>query len=115
MRKKYFAVLIYCCALSVCAQQQPSRFAWIENARIQRESGVATVSCNHPDAIFDAITAVRLEYGWKVSVEAPPFFSDFDLMDDTPPKWKATHPNGKVRRARVGKFSSSYPEYGDMS
>lgn len=116
MKKNYFAILVYCCcAVSIYAQQQPARFGWIENAEIRRESGVATVSCNHPDAMSDVISAVRLEYGWTVSVEAPPFFSDFDLIDDTPPKWKATHPSGRVRRARVGKFTSSYTEYPDMS
>lgn len=116
MKKYYIAALILSVSIVLGAQNGDGRYGWIENGKVRHDAGTATFSCNFPDPMLEAISTIRLEYGWRVSYEAPPFFSDFDLVDNTPPKWLEEHPNArKGKRVAGGRFTSSYTEYVDMS
>lgn len=78
-----------------------------------RHSGdkTANVSANHAEAMQEVIRAVREEYGWIVSFEKPPFYSSYDLVDNTDPGWRLAHPNERgVTKTAGGRFSSAYPE-----
>jgi hypothetical protein len=74
-------------------------------------SGSGHVSANHPRPLFQTVEAVIREYGWVVDYEDPPYFSTFDLTDDTDPRWRASHPNSKgVVRVVGSAFQSTFPE-----
>lgn len=84
---------------------------FMRHAIINRKSGSATVVANAPRPLFQAITAVREEYGWVVNYEQPPYFSKYDLVDDTNPQWRASHPRAKgVTIPAGGSFQSTYSE-----
>jgi hypothetical protein len=71
----------------------------------------ATVSTNHPRPLWQAVKAIRDEYGWIIDFEDPPYSSKYDLADDTDPKWRANHPNSPgVWRIAGGSFKSEFPE-----
>jgi hypothetical protein len=112
------AIASFCavfCSIAI-AQQKPNRYAWIESGKVEHQSGTATLSCNHPDTLQEVIRTLREEYGWSISTEMPPFFSSFDLVDDTSPKWRAAHPNRPGALHLAGKrFSSTFQESSNMS
>jgi hypothetical protein len=92
------------------AQPQP-RPKYFDHARIQHEASGVTVIANDPLPLLQALDALRLEYGWQVNWEAAPGYSHFDVTDDTDPKWRAAHPDGKpVTRPSGGLFTASLPE-----
>jgi hypothetical protein len=109
-------IVVCFCLMAVClsgAQNGPDAF---QRGAIQRAAGTATVSMNHPDTLLEAIRTVRNEYGWSVSFESAPFYSKYDLVDDTGPKWRAAHPNARgVNRVAGGRFASTFAEFPDMS
>jgi hypothetical protein len=123
MKKYYIAALILSVSIDLCAQNGDGRYGWIENGKVRHGAGTATFSCNYPDPMLEAISTVRLEYGWRVSYEAPPFFSDFDLTNNASPKWLEAHPKWleahpnarNAKRVAGGRFTSTYTEYVDMS
>lgn len=91
--------------------QSPTRSKYLEQARIQHGDSAATVVANDPIPLFQAIRAVRLEYGWQVNWESAPGYSRFDVVDDTGPKWRAAHPGAKgVTRPAGGAFTGTFPE-----
>jgi hypothetical protein len=97
--------------ISLQAQKASGHYDWIEWGKISHGNGKATFSCNHPDAMLEAIRTVREEYGWNVSVEIPSFFSSYDLVDDTAVEWRNAHPGAKgVKRTAGGRFSSTFDD-----
>src|SRR5690348_9662015 len=81
----------------------------VQSAVVEHSSsnGTATVSCNRPDALQDALRAVRQQYGWVVNFEKPAYFSSYDLVDDTAPEWRLKHPQAKgVTRTAGGQFAA---------
>jgi len=102
-------VLAPLCGL-ISAQPTP-RPSFLDRARIQHGDSVVTVTANAPLPLFQAIFAVRLEYGWQINFESAPCYSPFDVVDDTAPKWRAAHPNEKgVTRPAGGLFTGTFPE-----
>lgn len=89
---------------------------FFDRARIQHGGSVVTVTANDPIPLFQALYAVRLEYGWQISWESAPGYSRFDLADDTGTKWRAAHPEEKgVTRPAGGLFTGTFPEPRDAS
>lgn len=77
---------------------------------IQHHSGSASVVANGSRPLYQAITAVREEYGWLVDYEDPPYQSHYDV--GTIP-WPA-HPGSSWSIPASGSFQSSYPETSTM-
>jgi hypothetical protein len=91
--------------------QSTTRPEFFDRARIQHGDSEVTVTANDSSPLFQALYALRLEYGWQINWEEAPIFSRFDLVDDTGPKWRAAHPNAKgVTRPAGGLFVASFPE-----
>jgi hypothetical protein len=80
-------------------------------ANIEHTSSSGHVSANYSRPLFQTAETVIREYGWVVDYEDPPYFSTFDLTDDTDPRWRASHPNSKgVVRVAGSAFQSTFPE-----
>jgi hypothetical protein len=91
--------------------QAPTKPSFMNAANVQHNGTVTTVTANDPRPLMQAVEAVSQEYGWLVDYEDPPYVSHFDLVDDTDPKWRESHPNGKsVTRVSGGLFEVSLPE-----
>lgn len=102
------ALTLFCELISA---QSTSRPKFFERARIEHGASVVTVTGNESIPLFQALYAVRLEYGWQINWEEAPCFSHFDLVDDTGPKWRAAHPGEKgVTRPAGGLFTATFPE-----
>jgi hypothetical protein len=87
------------------------------NAAIVEHNGAAgTLTANDPRPLSQAIEAISQEYGWIVDYEDPLYRSQFDLVDDTDPTWRAKHPTAKgAVRVSGGLFQSSFPEPSTIS
>lgn len=97
---------------SALAQSTPSPH--LDRAIVRHGDSVVTLVANAPLPLFQAISAVREEYGWQVNFEQAPGYSHFDVVDDTAPEWRRNHPGGKgVTGAAGGSFTSTFPEVRD--
>jgi len=107
-------VLILLCKLG--SAQSTTRPKFFDRARIEHGEAGVTVTANESLPLFQAIDAVRLEYGWQVNWESAPCYSHFDVVDDTAPKWRASHPNEKgVTRPAGGLYIGTFPEPKEIS
>jgi hypothetical protein len=96
--------------------QAPASLSHMDAGVISHEATAGTLTANNPRPLMSAITAINEEYGWTVDFEDPPYRSNFDLIDDTAPQWRAEHPNAKgVTRVSGGLFKSSFPEPSTIS
>ena len=97
------------CAAQAHAQQPPRV---TEHAELHRTPGNASLEVDAPRPLQQAVLALNEEYGWNVGYEDPQWQSGGpDLVDDTDPTWRASHPNERgVTRLRGGGFKSQYPE-----
>jgi hypothetical protein len=83
----------------------------MESGVVEHHGTFGRVKANDPRPLLQAIAAIREEYGLVINYEDPPFDSEFDLVDDTDPNWRASHPRSKgVWRVAGGAFQSDYPE-----
>jgi hypothetical protein len=95
----------------VFSGQSTTRPSFFDHARLQHDNSLVTVTAYDSLPLFQAIYAVRLEYGWAVNWESAPGYSHLDLVDDTGPKWRAAHPHAKgVTRPAGGLFIAMLPE-----
>jgi hypothetical protein len=102
-------VLILLCEPGMA--QSTTRPKFFDRAHIEHGEAGVTVTANESLPLFQAIDAVRLEYGWQVNWESAPCYSHFDVVDDTAPKWRAAHPNEKgVTRPAGGLYVGTFPE-----
>jgi len=84
---------------------------FLDRAVIRHDGHQVTVVANDSLPLLQAIDALRLEYGWQVNWESAPSYSDFDLVDDTSPKWRIAHPTeAGVTRPAGGVFTATFPE-----
>jgi hypothetical protein len=91
--------------------QAPTKPSFMNAAVVQHNGAVASVTANSPRPLMQAVEAIGQEYGWLVDYEDPPYVSHFDLVDDTDPKWRASHPSGRAAtRVSGGLFQSNLPE-----
>ena len=91
--------------------QAPTKPSFMHAAVIQHNGNTGTLTANFPRPLAQAVEAISQEYGWIIDFEDPPYHSQFDLVDDTDPTWRANHPNAKgVVRVSGGLFQSSFSE-----
>ncbi len=100
-------LLMIVCSWSVFTQQISTNTA--SNSTIIRR-GVET-SVVSASRLYEAILALRQEYGWTINYEAAPTYSSADrvefdshLVSRSSPKWR------RVTRARTGPFSVEFSE-----
>lgn len=87
---------------------------YMDRAVIQRSGSSTTVTADAPVPLLQALTSVRLEYGWRVNWEQAPGFSRLDVEDATAPDWRSAHPDAKgVTRPSGGIFVSNLPSVSD--
>jgi hypothetical protein len=92
------------------AQSTP-RPRFLDHALIQHSEAGVTVVAKDSLPLLQAISDLRLEYGWQVNWESAPGYSHFDVVDDTDPEWRAAHPGAKgVTRPAGGLFRGTFPE-----
>ena len=83
----------------------------VARALIQHAGAEVTVVANDPLPLLQAISDLRLEYGWQINWESAPGYSRFDVVDDTDPGWRASHPGVKgVTRPAGALFRCGFPE-----
>jgi hypothetical protein len=96
--------------------QSVGRPQYMDRAIVQHNGAVATVIANAPIPLYQAISAIREEYGWRVNWEQAPCYSHLDLVDDKAPEWRNAHPESKgVTRPAGGTFRSVFPEITESS
>jgi hypothetical protein len=89
---------------------------YMDHAEVHHLANSATVTANDARPLAQAITALSEEYAWVVDFEDPPYYSKYDLVDDTDAKWRATHPTAKGVTAIAGdSFQSQFPEDPDAA
>jgi hypothetical protein len=82
-----------------------------DHERIQYGDSGVTVLANDSIPLLQAISDLRLEYGWQINWESAPGYSHFDVVDDTDPGCRAGHPGEKgVTRPAGGLFTGTFPE-----
>jgi hypothetical protein len=100
----------------LAAAQSAPRPKFFDHARVQHGASGVTIVANSSLPLAQAIEAIRLEYGWQINWESAPGYSHFDVVDDTGPKWRASHPGEKgVTRPSGGSFVGTFPEPGEAS
>ncbi len=93
-------------------QQRHSRY--MDRAEVRHLGNSATVKANSPRPLAQGVTALSEEYGWVIDFEDPPYYSKYDLVDDTDAKWRAAHPSSKGVTAIAGDtFQTQFPETPD--
>ena len=111
MRRMIFFCFVSMLLPSFLLAQAPTKPSFMDAAVVQHNGAMASVTANSPRPMMQAVEAIGQEYGWLVDYEDPPYVSHFDLVDDTDPNWRASHPNGKaVTRVSGGLFQTSLPE-----
>jgi hypothetical protein len=84
---------------------------YMDHAEVRHLANLATVTANDARPLAQALTALSEEYAWVIDFEDPPYYSKYDLVDDTDPKWRAAHPTAKGVTAISGdSFQSQFPE-----
>jgi hypothetical protein len=75
--------------------RQARHSRYMENAEVRHLADSITVATNDARPLAQAVTALSEEFGWAIDFEDPPYYSKYDLEDDTAPQWRAAHPNTK--------------------
>lgn len=110
MRRMILTCFLFGLPLLLLAQA-PTKPSFMDAAVVQHNGNTGTLTANFPRPLAQALEAISQEYGWIIDYEDPPYHSPFDLVDDTGPRWRASHPNAKgVVRVSGGLFQSSFPE-----
>jgi hypothetical protein len=92
-------------------QRQERHGRYKENAEVHHVANTASISANSPRPLAQALTALSEEYAWAIDFEDPPYYSKYDLVDDTAPEWRAAHPNAKGVTVIAGDgFQTQLPE-----
>jgi hypothetical protein len=85
-------------------------------AKVEHDTNTATVLAHQARPLQSALDAVEKEYGWVIDFEDPPYRSHFDLVDNTDPAWRASHPLEKgVTRIAGEAFQSQFPDGPDVN
>lgn len=111
-----FLLIAFAIVLSnVCAHAQDAiqvrHSKYMDHAEVRHLANSATIAANDARPLAQALTALSEEYAWAVDFEDPPYYSKYDLVDDTDAKWRAAHPTAKGVTAISGaSFQSQFPE-----
>jgi hypothetical protein len=106
------ALIVFAITSCALAGQQTKRSAApADRADIHHHGSSGIVFAISPRPLLRTIKAVRDEYAWFIDYEEPPYYSSYDLVDNTDPVWRSNHPNEKGVHAAVGgSFLCEYPE-----
>ncbi|MGB2591878.1 MAG: hypothetical protein WA853_15245 [Candidatus Acidiferrum sp.] len=73
--------------------RQARHSKYMENAEVRHlADSTISVTANDARPLAQAVTAVSEEFGWAIDFEDPPYYSKYDLVDDTDSRWRAAHP-----------------------
>jgi hypothetical protein len=87
---------------------------YIDHAVVRHLANSATITANDARPLAQALAALSEEYAWVVDFEDPPYYSAYDLVDDTDAKWRAAHPTAKGVTVIAGdSFQSQFQENPD--
>src|SRR5262245_26422451 len=93
-------------------QERHSRYT--DRADVRHVGNATTVIANSPRPLAQALTALSEEFAWTINFEDPPYYSKYDLVDDTAPEWRAAHPTAKgVTVVGGDTFQTQFPENPD--
>jgi hypothetical protein len=85
-----------------------------ENADVQHLADSITVTANDARPLAQAVTAISEEFAWIIDFEDPPYYSKYDLVDDTAPEWRTAHPATKGVTVVAGDtFQTQFPKTSD--
>jgi len=106
--------------LSIPAQAQDEvkerHKKYLDRAEVHHLGDSATITANSPRPLADTLMAVSQEYGWLIDFEDPPYYSAYDLVDDTDSAYRAAHPDEKGVTAVGGAaFQPRFPEILDRA
>lgn len=94
--------------------RQARQSQYMKHAELTRDSNTTIITANSPRPLAQALTALSERYHWIIDFEDPPYFSKFDLTDDTAPQWRAAHPDTKgVTVIAGGAFRTEFAQVGD--
>jgi hypothetical protein len=95
--------------------RQARHSRYMENAEVRHLADSITVTANDARPLAQAVTALSEEFGWAIDFEDPPYYSKYDLVDDTAPQWRAAHPNTKGVTVIAGAtFQTQFLETPDL-
>ena len=84
---------------------------YMHNAEVRHLDNSVTVTANAPRPLADSVKALSEEYAWVIDFEDPQYYSKYDLVDDTDPKWRAANPTAKGFTLIAGdSFQTQFPE-----
>ena len=84
---------------------------YMDHAEVRHLDNSVTVTADAPRPLADTVMALSEEYAWVIDFEDPPYYSKYDLVDDTNPKWRAAHPTAKGFTLIAGdRFQTQFPE-----
>ena len=113
--KRHSWLLAVCAVACAAGQAALAKPKWWDRATIEQADSNVSVHANYPRPLRQAIETIREEYGWTVDYEDPPY-EPYDLVDDTDPGWRKTHPTAKgATRVAGGLFTATFNAESDMS
>src|SRR5580700_267986 len=80
------------------AQTYAKARSYMTEGKIDESPASTRVIADGHRPLFQVIGAFEKDYGWMgllIDYEDPLYESKYDLVDDTAPQWRATHPNLK--------------------
>jgi len=88
----------------------------MDRAEVRHLADSVTVTANDARPLAQAVTALSEEFAWAIDFEDPPYYSMFDLLNETDPKWRAAHPNAKGVTVIAGDtFQTQFPQTPDAA
>ncbi len=90
--------------------REERRSRYMENAEIQHLAESMTITANDARPLAQSVKGLSEEFAWVIDFEDPPYYSKYDLADDTAPEWRLAHPaaNG-VTVIAGGTFRTQFP------
>jgi hypothetical protein len=89
-------------------QARHSRY--MDRAEVRHLADSVAVTANDARPLAQAVTALSEEFGWAIDFEDPPYYSKYDLVDDTDAKWRAAHATANGVTVIAGDtFQSEFP------
>src|SRR5260370_17073930 len=75
--------------------RQARHSRYMENAEVRHLADSITVTANDARPLAQAVTALSEEFGWAIDFEDPPYYTNYDHVDNTPPQCPTPHATPK--------------------
>ncbi len=99
-------MVVACCCSALSQERRQDTAA--SQAAVRRGAEISVVISH---GLYEAILALREEYGWAIKCEEAPTYSSADRVDDTSPRLSPSDPRWRrVTVRRSGPFSVEYSE-----